>query len=686
MSVESYPPKKLATVELLTQEINFGNPKKIVEEINGYHTKNTKYDWEYYQLYGASPTGNEATIGGIMQILERHFQQAGSMEYHALVRAPSSKQSIPRIGDAILLRNRLIRALEVVKDVIAYKAKISDAEQQCYIEYFIQRWIYKFCRHVFSQENFQESLVSLFENEQDKEKEGFEDLVAIFIHLNNLHSNKSENENGYNPSNTRSLYIIFSNLLFAYLVGGINLPIHLQKIFIEFQRHPFLDYEAFKSDEESIQAEHKCLLINPDEVKPFFMRFKNINSPMKKAILIGMLTDVERTVIVENFCDLGIKGVAEMYNFIGKMLEGPQLSEAQGRDWLTNVYDTITKVVADKKIVENTSIPEEIRKVFGTPKSFPTPAFRRAKTGVTVSPEMMQRMRGEGASNEETPSEGAAPEEVNDVYVTPEIIDIPNLVAAQNLEELKDKGPSKNIVIVQDSNVLELVIKNWEIRGSLTFPELIEIARIPIQVRQGKAPGIREGRKFISFAYLVALDLDEEHFEKFVDKVERTNQIPPDHLEQFHKLYPIAAEELSPLKKLNIDARKMVNSQGHIIPNVFHEKCDNLRKLFMENYSYIQSLLSYWGLVEEMYYSIAKGVAVMGNIVDPTPQQIEQFTASKNEDYMAAYEKALNFAGPLKTYFKKKYNPELQRHFVNVKIKNDLLSFAKTNPVDLLDY
>ena len=40
------------------------------------------------------------------------------MEYHALVRAPSSKDSIPRIGDAILLRSRLIRALDIVKDVI----------------------------------------------------------------------------------------------------------------------------------------------------------------------------------------------------------------------------------------------------------------------------------------------------------------------------------------------------------------------------------------------------------------------------------------------------------------------------------------------------------------------------------------------------------------------------------------
>ncbi|MBF0289690.1 MAG: hypothetical protein HQM14_17900 [SAR324 cluster bacterium] len=675
MSNPDQAPIKLATVELLTQEIAFQNPKQVVAEINKFHEKNIRYDREYYELVGAPPSGDEKTIGALMQILERHFQQAGSMEYHALVRAPSSEDSIPRIGDAILLRNQLLRALDIVRDLIQYKRNEASPDKQNYLEYFLQRWIYKFCRHIFDTENMREKLVSLFEPEQKKGKEGFKSLSPIIQYLSDQ---QAVAEPGYDAANMRRLYVVFGNLLFAYFRRGVPIPFHLQKIFIEFQKGKFFDYEQLSEEHESVTAERKNLLIPVDNVRPFFMQFKEIKSPMKKSVLIGILVEPERKFIVENFCRLGIRGAGEMYKFIGNKLSVANVTEAQGRDWLINTYDTITKVVKEQKILENPKINESIRALFGDPISFPVPAFRdkKQKKGVELSPEMADRMLAAQQSDAAPP----AP-----VEVEPEVIDIPNLVAAQNLKELEDKGRTKSIVIVQDANVLDLVVKNWEIRGSLTFPELIEFVRIPFQIYQAQAPGIREGRRFVSFAYLIALGLSEEHIRQLIDKLGKTEQVSEERIEQLHRIYPIAMENIGELQKLNRDARPLLSSQGNIIPNIFLEKCETLQKIFMEKYSYIQSLLSYWIIVEEIYFTIAKNIAGLGEIKGPTPSEIEQFVASKNDTYMDIYEKALMFAGPLKMYFKKKYNPELQHHFVNVKIKNDLLNFAETEPVNLAE-
>ena len=669
MPSQTYPPQKLVTVELLTREIAFGTPKKIVSAINDFHQKNTKYDAEYYQLVGTEPEGDEETIQKMMDILEKHLKQmkqtASSMEYHALVQSPSEEEKISRIEDAILLRNRLTFALDVVRDIIKYKHLTTALEKECYLEHFIQRWIYKFCRHIF---DWHTSLIPLFEQEQKKGKEGFRDLIGIFTHLSDLHLAPDPAKIGYDPSNMRRLYVVFGNLLFTYLQQGIPIPRNLQKIFIEFQKNEFFDYRALAKAEEAIQAEQKCLLISPDDPKPFFTKFKQIDSRMKKSVLLGMLIDVERKFVIEHFCGLNLRGVAEIYLLLGKKLNIAEMTAAQGRDWFINVYRTITEVVAEKKIVENTEVPEAIRKVFGEPKAFEAPQFDETE---------------EGAEAEEVTRE--TPSEPVSMAVAPEVVEIPNLVAAQNLEQLQDNGPVKKIVIVQDSNVLDLVVKNWEIRGSLTFPELIEFARIPFQVLQPKSPGIREGRKFVSFAYLIALGLDEAHIIHFVVKLAKTKQVSKERASQLQRLYPIAMQQIGELQALNKDARPLVSPQGFIIPNIFIEKCESLQKIFMQNYSYIQSLLSYWIIVEEIYFSIARATAVMGNITNPTPKQIEKFTTTRNQEFMASYEKALTFAGVLKTYFKKKYNRELQKHFVNVKIKNDLILFANTTPVNLAE-
>ncbi len=75
----------------------------------------------------------------------------------------------------------------------------------------------------------------------------------------------------------------------------------------------------------------------------------------------------------------------------------------------------------------------------------------------------------------------------------------------------------------------------------------------------------------------------------------------------------------------------------------------------------------------------------MGQIKDPSPSDIEKFVAQRNEEFFTAYDKSLAFPEylQLKTYIRKKYDAELQKHFVNVKIKNDLITISNTQPVDV---
>lgn len=667
MSSQTYPPQKLATVELLTQEIDFRNAPKIVAQINHYHEKNTKYDAEYYDTFGV-PSENQKTLSAVMEILDEHLQRVASMEFHALVRHPDEAQAIPRIGDAILFKHSLLNALTVIKDLIKHKHAITDPDANCYLEHFIQRWIYKFCRHIFSWEDPQTQLMALFAPELKKGKDGFEGLVMLFIHITDLHLAPNPAEIGYNPSNLRRFYVVFSNLLMICLQQGILIPFNLQRIFVEFHKNDFFNYADFEEKAAPIQAERHCLLIDPKAIQPFFLQLKSVNTLMKRAVLFGMMIEPERKFAMGYFCDLGIKGVADLYQFIGHKLESEKLSRTEGKNWLYYAYQTITEVVAEKKIVENPEIPEEIRAAFGSPKTFAAPSLEEEES-------LEEESRAPAEAPKEPPKEA--------IDLVPKTFNIPNLVPADGLVELQDRGTAKKIMIVQDANVLDLIVKNWEIRGSLTFPELIEFARIPFQVLQRQRPGIREGRKFVSFAYLIALGLQEKHISEFVEKLAKTGQITPERASQLHRLYPFAVEQIGALGELNKDTRPLFSAQGLILPDIFIEKCNALQAIFMEKYSYIQSLLEYWMLVEEMFYGIAKTTAVLGNIIPPTPKKIEEFVASQNEEYMAVYEKALNFVGLLKVYFKKKYNAELQQQFVNVKIKNDLLTFAKTTPVDL---
>ncbi|MGK5090781.1 hypothetical protein WDW89_02045 [Deltaproteobacteria bacterium TL4] len=669
---------KRVTSELLTREVAFSDPDSMVNDLNHYLERNIEYDAEYYDYLGdKQPKGTEEDLEALRRMLEKHTERVASMEYYALVRAPSKDEAIPRVADAILLRYGLLKTAELIKEILKYQQSIDDVDRQVYLKIFIHRWVFRFCRHIFDLKDLHKRLVEVFDKEQQKGKEGFTDVLETVLYISSPSNRHGE---GSDPYNLRRLYVVFSNLLYAYFKEGVSIPLNLQKIFIEFQKQDFLDYEDLKGDAPFVKSERLVLLVSFDSPRDFFKLFKQIDSPMKKAVFLGMLNPAERKRIIEEFCAMNVKGMADIYNFISKKMTTSEVTEAQGRDWLINVYDTITTVAEEQKVLENQEIPEEIRKVFGQPITFPTPEFRKKPKGIAVSKQIVEEVRQQ-VKLPPKPSNTPIPEAEG-----PKVIDIPNLVPAQNLEELRDKDKSSvNIMMVQDSDVLDLIVQNWEIRGSLTFPEIVEFVRIPLQLKMAKAPGVRQGRRFISFAYFIAMGMEQKTVAGFLEKLRGTNQISESRIGQLERIFPSAQEQLAELTDINKDTRKMVDSYDNINAGILLEKCSSLRTVFMETYSYLESLISYWNLIEEIHYSIAVGTAIMGNIKDPTVKDVEHFVQNRNDEYFNAYEKALLFPEfrLLKNFIRKKYNPELQKHFVNVKIKNDLLTIVKTKPVNV---
>ncbi|MBF0352241.1 MAG: hypothetical protein HQM11_14505 [SAR324 cluster bacterium] len=667
---------KKVTKELLTREVAFNNADKMVDELNFYLEQNLRFDQEYYEIVGSIlPKGSEEDIEALRSMLEKHTERAASMEYYALIRAPKQNEVIPRMMDAILLRYGLLRVSDLIKEILSYKKNIHEDDRQAYIHIFIQRWIYKFCRYILQLEDLQPRLIEAFAKEQNKEKDGFIDALETIEYLN---KRQTRNIQGYDIHNFRRMYIVFSNLLMAYFKNGISIPWNLQKIFIEFQNKTTLNYSDLEQTSEVTQHEQKCLLLPPANPRQFFLQYKEISSPMRKAVLVGMLTPVERKRVIEEYCVLSIKTVADMYAFISNKLTSTEVTESQGRDWMINGYDTITEVVREKKILEDSSIPETIRKVFGEPVNFPVPEFRKPAKGLVISAQQIKD--SQKAPSAPSPSKSPKKEE------GPKLIDIPNLTQANSIEELRDKNKNAlNIVIVQDSNVLDLIVQNWELRSSLTFPEMVEFARVPLQFLIPKMPGMRPGRRFISIAYMIALDLEPEAAASFLNKLHKKNQVTEIRVAQLERLYPQAREMLAPLTEVNKDVRKLTDKYNNINPGLFFEKCTTLRNHFMENFSYFESLISYWNLIEEIYYSIAMGTAVMGNITDPEPKDIEHFVLNRNDEFVNAYEKTLSFPEyrVIRNFIRKKYSAELQKHFLNVKIKNDLITIAQSSPINL---
>lgn len=676
--------------------VSFDNPKQIVMELTDLQQFTCQFDQEYYDSRPIPAAGSPADAKEIMKIFERHVDRSGSMEYFALHRSFSAKEAVTRIGDAILVRGGMWRVIDLLKDVLTALNKLENKASMHYYEYFIQRWVYKFCRLLFQESAPEEQLKTMFEKEIKKEREGFKDLLVLIQHFS-AEAEEPEAFPSYDPDNFRRLYVVFARLILVYFKSGVSIPINLQKIFKEFQEHAKLPHALYEEESEALQQEKAWLLAPPDNLKKFFAEYKLINSPMKKAVFLGLMLTAERHLIIRQLCKVAIKTVADMYTFLGKNISKAGDNITLGKEWLIAVYSTITEVVAELKIIEDQSVDEKIRKVFGTPIKLPSKAQPAPKPAAQPQPASEPEAEEDDGifadpvddlfdeEPDASEPEAATPTPPPKTQEGPKLIEIPNLVTANSLDELKDTGQAKNIVIVQDANILDLVVQNWELRGSVTFPEMVEFVRIPLHVRQTKSPGIREGRRIISFAYLIAMDMPQDMVNLMIDKFAQLNQITPTRAEQLKKLYPNLMQELGDIKQLNRDARKMMNNFGMILANIFHEKCVDLRTSFMENYSYLESLITYWMLVEELYHGVAKATALMGNIKDPTPKEIERFATQKNDEYFNAYEKALAFPEyrHLRSYFKKKYNPELTKHFVNVKIKNDLISMSQVTPLDL---
>ena len=649
-------PENIITVESLASDVVFNNPEEVVKQLNFFLNYNKQFDAEYQEIHSFEET--EEPKVQFQKIVQYEAQQASPEQYYVLVETP--KNPIHGIEEIIIYNANLNLCVKITNKLIGWQESRPENEHS-HINYLIQNQVYRFCNFIFLSSQDLEKIYNIFKIDIDLGHDGYFRHLMMVEHLAKSCQDPAKT---WAISNMRLLYRVFCKLLLIYCQKEMVIPKNLQKILSHFQQLPILSHQNTNIENTiASQREQKSALVLPNDIKRFFAQYKNINSAFRKSIFLGSLLPIEQRYIFDYLYKSNIQVLANMYVFIGKHFES--VKNKYGRQWLSNLYHTIRTLAEDHKIVEDTNIPEKIRKIFGEVVDIPVPNF--SGDAPTPAPKQVEA------------TQPVAPP----VKEGPKVIDIKNLIDAQTLPHLKDQGTTKKIVIVQDSNILDQIIHNWEVRGSLTFPELIEFARIPIQIHRPQTPGLREGRVFLSFAYFIALNLPEETIQKVLIQFKQSQQIPAKYIDKLSKLYPSALEQIGQLQDLLNDQRPILDKAGRITPLIFFDKCTVLQKEFFEQYSYIQGLLAYWTIVEDIFYSIARSLYPIGEIQLPREVEIQKYVQKKNEEYFASYEKALLLVPHLRRFFKKKYSNEIEANFVNVKVYNDLLRLSKTQPIHI---
>ena len=623
--------KGIVTVELLTGDIVFPNPQDLADQLNFFLNYNEQFDAEYQEKlsFESDSTSQES----FQKLLQTQAQQASSEKYYALIQAPQTK--IEGVESAIIYQS----GLEHCAKLIEKRISVSHQDTSSQNHFLIQQQIYRFCNYMFLSVKDIAKFQQVFQTDMKLGRDGYLKYLTMIKYLVDQFQNSDQRESIL--LNMRLLYRIFCHLLVVYFQKEMVIPSNLQKILFYFQQLPIFEQDN-SQETVAIKRERDAAVILPNDVKRFFLQYKQINSAFRKAIFLGSLVPADQRYAMDYLYKFNIQTLANMYIFIGKHFEG--VKNEYGRKWLANLYQTIQTLAEDHKIAEDSSIDEKIRQVFGKQFDIPPPNFQSAEV-----PAEIENLEDQKSTNVQSPKKAEA--ESEKVVEGPKEIVIPNLVDASNLAGLEDQKTNKRIVIVQDTNILDQVIHNWGVRGSLSFPELIEFARIPIQIHRPQSPGLREGRVFISFAYFIALNLEEEHIRNLLEQFKQSKQIPEKYVMKLLELYPQACDQIGQLKHLINDQRPIFDSAGRLLPAMFFEKCENLQKAFFEKYSYIQGLLAYWTVVEDIFYSIARALCPIGDLQLPSQNDIKKFVKSRNEDYFAAYERALMFSPPFKTLF-----------------------------------
>ena len=638
--MSSFVSKDIVTIEALTGD--FPNPQELADQLNFFLNYNQQFDAEYKEKHHFKY--HQESEYNFKQLIKIQAQQLSSEKYYALVQASSIQ--IEGIEEAIIYQEGLQHCAQLIEKLIA-----TQKSQSSHSHFLIQNQIYRFCNYLFLSQQDMINLQDVFEQDIKSRRNGYLKYLTITKYLTSrLHHTPHQ------PLlNMKLLYRVFCRLLMIYFQQELVIPSNLQKILFYFQKIPLFDEKNTTEETAAIKREKEAAIILPNDVKRFFQQYKQIHSAFRKSIFLGILAPSDQRYVIDYFYKFNIQALANMYVFIGKHFEG--VKNEYGRRWLANLYQTIQTLAEDHKIAEDTSIAANIRQVFGAPFDIPAPNFQIPKEVIQTNVKTQIQALKE--------------------------ITIPNLVEASSLQDLEDRKGIKRIVIVQDTNLLDQVIHNWNIRGLLTFPELIEFARIPIQIYRPQSPGLREGRIFISFAYLIALNLKEKHIQKLLDQFKHSSQIPEKYVIKLLELYPLACQQIGPLKHLLNDQRPIVDRADRLIPAMFFEKCEALQKAFFEKYSYIQGLLAYWSLVENIFHSIARALCPIGELRLPKKEDIKKYVKQRNEDYFLSYERALMFSPHLKQFFKKKYSQEIEMNFVNVKVYHDLFRLCETEPINI---
>jgi hypothetical protein len=257
-----------------------------------------------------------------------------------------------------------------------------------------------------------------------------------------------------------------------------------------------------------------------------------------------------------------------------------------------------------------------------------------------------------------------------------------------SLDGLRDRKGHRRINLVQDERLRERLCEHWKQQKEMPFGGLLEMARTLFWARRPAMPGIRGTKRPFTLAHCVALDCPLELIQSLLNRAVKVEQILEEHKACWDHTSQLLLLHLSNLREYNVNQRKLFNDHGQIQASLFYTKCEALHELMLRDFSFLESLVLYGNLLEDLCHRV--GLHFAGLSSEPSEMninQVEQFINIRQAEYLGLCDRVLLQPEHtiLRQFLRKHFTEDLFQQFALVKLRKDLLHFVEIQPLDLVN-
>jgi len=257
-----------------------------------------------------------------------------------------------------------------------------------------------------------------------------------------------------------------------------------------------------------------------------------------------------------------------------------------------------------------------------------------------------------------------------------------------SLDGLRDRKGRRRISLVQDERLRERLCEHWKQQKEMPFGGLLEMARTLFWARRPAMPGIRGTKRPFTLAHCVALDCPLELIQSLLNRAVKVGQILEEHKACWDHTSQLLLLHLSNLREYNVNQRKLFNDHGQIQASLFYTKCEALHELILRDFSFLESLVLYGKLLEDLCHRV--GLHFAGLSSEPSEMninQVEQFINIRQAEYLGLCDRVLLQPEHtiLRQFLRKHFTEDLFQQFALVKLRKDLLHFVEIQPLDLVN-